>query len=290
MEALVEVERDSKIANEKEKLVSEEAKIVEAKKADAQVIADEAEKDLALAKPELEAAKAAVAQLNRDSITEIKTFSNPSKGVIMVMEAIMALLGEKLDWKTIKENISDTNGFIDRLRNFNVMNTPESYFTKVKNNYLSKPDFDPVAVKRSSVAAFFMATWVQAVIKYQAVVKVVVPKQKRYNEVKAVLDQAEAELAVKMGEVQKVRDKVAQLQQKCYEMETEKQRLAEEMERCEKRMGRAEKLLVLLADEGVRWKETVALMDIEMEKLVGNVFISCGCISYYGAFTGMYRE
>jgi len=62
------------------------------------------------------------------------------------------------------------------------------------------------------------------------------------------------------------------------------------MERCEKRMGRAEKLLVLLADEGVRWKETVEKMDIEMEKLVGNVFISCGCISYYGAFTGQYRE
>jgi S1-C subfamily serine protease len=61
MEALVEVEKDQKIANEKEKVVSEEAKVVEAKKADAKVIADDAEKDLALAKPELEAAKAAVA-------------------------------------------------------------------------------------------------------------------------------------------------------------------------------------------------------------------------------------
>jgi dynein heavy chain len=55
-------------------------------------------------------------------------------------------------------------------------------------------------------------------------------------------------------------------------------------------MGRAEKLLVLLKDEGVRWKETVERMDVELEKLVGNVFISCGCISYYGAFTGLYRE
>jgi hypothetical protein len=32
------------------------------------------------------------------------------------------------------------------------------------------------------------------------------------------------------------------------------------MDRCEKRMGRAEKLVVLLADEGVRWKETVFSM------------------------------
>lgn len=78
----------------------------------------------------------------------------------MVMEAIMVLLGEKIDWKSVKDNISDTNSFIDRLRNFNVITCPESHFTKVKNNYLSKPDFDATAVKRSSLAAFYMATWV----------------------------------------------------------------------------------------------------------------------------------
>lgn len=103
LEALVEVEKDQKIANEKEKFVSEEAKIVEAKKADAKIIADDAEKDLAAAKPELEAAKAAVAQLNKDSITEIKSFPNPPKAVVMVMEAIMILLQEKTDWKNIRE-------------------------------------------------------------------------------------------------------------------------------------------------------------------------------------------
>lgn len=42
MEALVEVEKDQKVANEKEIMVSEEAKQVAIKKADAQVIADDA--------------------------------------------------------------------------------------------------------------------------------------------------------------------------------------------------------------------------------------------------------
>lgn len=55
-------------------------------------------------------------------------------------------------------------------------------------------------------------------------------------------------------------------------------------------MRRAEKLLVLLEDEGVRWKETVEKIDGEIQKLVGNVFLSSGCISYYGAFTGVYRQ
>ena len=62
------------------------------------------------------------------------------------------------------------------------------------------------------------------------------------------------------------------------------------MDKCEKRMGRAEKLVVLLADEGVRWKETVASISLEIEQLVGNVFLSCACISYFGAFTGIYRQ
>jgi len=55
-------------------------------------------------------------------------------------------------------------------------------------------------------------------------------------------------------------------------------------------MRRAEKLVVLLADEGVRWKETVEVISDQIDRLVGNVFLSCACISYFGAFTGQYRE
>lgn len=55
-------------------------------------------------------------------------------------------------------------------------------------------------------------------------------------------------------------------------------------------MRRAEKLVVLLKDEGVRWAETVEVIKGDIERLVGDVFLSCACISYFGAFTGQYRE
>lgn len=73
-------------------------------------------------------------------------------------------------------------------------------------------------------------------------------------------------------------------------MQDEKEELEFNMDRSSKRMGRAEKLVVLLADEGVRWKETVETISDQIEKLVGNIFISCACISYFGAFTGVFRE
>lgn len=55
-------------------------------------------------------------------------------------------------------------------------------------------------------------------------------------------------------------------------------------------MKRAETLVVLLADEGVAWNEKVLTMSDRIDKLVGDVFLSCACISYFGAFTGKYRE
>lgn len=55
-------------------------------------------------------------------------------------------------------------------------------------------------------------------------------------------------------------------------------------------MTRAEKLVVLLADEGVRWKNDVTIMNDQIKKLVGNVFLASACISYFGAFTGAYRK
>lgn len=60
-----------------------------------------------------------------------------------------------------------------------------------------------------------------------------------------------------MDEVQKVKDTVAKLEADCQQMQDEKEVLEFEMDRSSKRMGRAEKLVVLLADEGVRWAETV---------------------------------
>jgi dynein heavy chain len=62
------------------------------------------------------------------------------------------------------------------------------------------------------------------------------------------------------------------------------------MARDNARMQRAEQLVVLLADEAVRWKETVESLDKDIYELVGNVFLSCACISYFGAFTGVYRK
>ena len=97
-------------------------------------------------------------------------------------------------------------------------------------------------------------------------------------------------LSKKQEELRIVKDKVAELVANANRLKAMKDELEFRMNRDQARMGRAEKLVVLLADEAVRWKETVEILDKDIYELVGNVFLSCACISYFGAFTGVYRK
>jgi dynein heavy chain len=133
---------------------------------EAKAISDDAEADLNAAKPELEAAEAALKTLDKSAIVEIKTFPNPPAAVVMVMEAVMILLGEKTDWNNVRVVLGDTTGFINRLLNYDVSKTPESVLSKVRTKYLKLKEFDPEDVGKKSSAAQCLCMWCISVSKF----------------------------------------------------------------------------------------------------------------------------
>lgn len=182
-EALVIVNKDKAIADEKEQVVSAEAVVVNKKADEAKAIADDAEADLALAKPELEAAEKAVKSLDKNSINEIKAFTTPPEGVVFVMKAIMILLGQKTDWKAIKSYISDATKFLNELMEFNVEKVKDRIWDKVRKEYITNANFEPGKVKSVNIAAASLCVWAIACSKYAEVVKKVAPKKARLAEV-----------------------------------------------------------------------------------------------------------
>jgi len=120
--------------------------------------------------------------------------------------------------------------------------------------------------------------------------KKIVPKQEKLKEASTAAAEAKATLDTKLAEVDKVKKKVAELEATAKSLNDEKVELETTINRDENRMRRAEQLVVLLKDEGVRWKETVGILAAQIERLVGDVFLSCACISYFGGFSGIYRN
>lgn len=125
---------------------------------------------------------------------------------------------------------------------------------------------------------------------YADVAKEVAPKQLTLNTMREALAITKAQLHEKQSQLKTVMDRVALLQKTCDDTLTEKNRLQFESDTTAKRLERAEKLTNGLNSEGERWRATITLLAKEKINLIGDCFLSCASISYYGAFTGVYRD
>ncbi|GBG25533.1 Dynein heavy chain 6, axonemal [Hondaea fermentalgiana] len=271
----------------KAKVATEENE-VNAKATQVAEVQADAQRDLDKAMPALEAAIGALDALDKKDITEIKNFIKPPAAVQTVMEAVNVLLGEKPDWDTAKKVMSDTK-FMDNLKGYDKDNIPAATLKKLKK-YVEDPMMAVDNVAKVSKAATSLCMWVHAMDVYSVVAKEVGPKRQRLQEMNETLAEANAVLAEKRAALQEVVDKVNALQATCDATLAEKNRLAEEAEQTQARLERAEKLTSGLASEGVRWRETVVVINAQVDELVGDVFLAAACVSYYGAFTGAYRD
>ena len=83
---------------------------------------------------------------------------------------------------------------------------------------------------------------------------------------------------------------MAELKQQYDEKLAQKEDLRKKAEHTEMMLDRAFKLVSGLADERIRWEETVKNLEEKMEYLVGDVLIAAAFVSYTGPFLSNYRD
>jgi dynein heavy chain len=109
----------SKTANTKKEIVVE--KTIESKEAGKRIAVekDEAQEILSQALPALISAKEALNNLNKNDITEIRSFATPPEPVQVVTECVALILGYKeVNWKVSKQMMSDPK-FLNTLKGLN---------------------------------------------------------------------------------------------------------------------------------------------------------------------------
>lgn len=285
---LKKLAEDTEVANEQEKIVQKQVDQVNKQAKEIKAVADEADEELKKALPALKEAEDALKGLDKTAISEIRTFTSPPDAVRFVMEAVCVLLGEKPDWASSKALLMGTD-FLDKLNTFDRNNVPENILKKLKT-YVSKPEFEPDFVAGKNFACRSICLWVRAIDNYCKVNKEVLPKKQKMSEMNSKLEVANKELAATQGQLDKVRENLAKLQRECDETMEKKEKLLSDMDLTQRRVENAKKLTDLLFDEGIRWREQVASLEVEYVRLIGNCFVSASLISYLGPFTGKYRK
>ena len=155
-------------------------------------------------------------------------------------------------------------GFIDKLKNFDKNNVPDTVLRKLRLS-INKPEFDPYNIGKVSMACKSLCLWARAIDNYSKISKVVEPKKKKVAEMQAKLDVKLKELRIKEEELDKVKQKVTKLEKECNETVAFKKKLEKDIATTNNRLIAAEKLTELLSDEGVRWGEEIQTIDKQIE-------------------------
>ncbi|XP_017780151.1 PREDICTED: dynein heavy chain 6, axonemal [Nicrophorus vespilloides] len=253
-----------------------------------QALAADAQKDLDTAMPAMEAAVKALESLNKTDINEIRVFQKPPVLVKFVMEAVCLLLGAKTDWASAKLVMGDGN-FLKKLQEYDKNNIPESTQRKLKV-YIDNKDFQPDIVASVSKVCKSMCMWVRAIDMYAKVYKIVEPKRKKLQAAEKILNNVMTLLQEKQRQLFEVESMIQSLQNKFDASIAAKKELEDTMDLTAARLQRAGRLNIALADEQIRWEQSIIRFDKELSCIVGDVLVAAACVAYYGAFTATYRK
>ncbi|XP_078663939.1 dynein axonemal heavy chain 1-like [Branchiostoma floridae x Branchiostoma belcheri] len=297
------IAKDTIVAEETRKEVVQQEAEATAKAKEAQAIADDAQKDLDEALPALDAALASLKSLNKNDVIEVRAMQRPPGGVRMVIEAVCIMKsikpkkvagdqpGKKVDdyWDPGKALLQDPGKFLESLFKYDKDNIPDSNI-KLIQPYIDNEEFQPAAIAKVSKACTSICQWVRAMHKYHFVAKSVAPKraalagaQEDLARTQAILEKAKAQLA-------EVEEGIATLQAKYEECVAKKEELEQKCDECEQRLIRADKLIGGLADEKIRWAESVKYLEKMVDNAIGDVLAASGAVAYLGVFTGEYRQ
>ena len=103
--------------------------------------------------------------LSAADISELKRLSNPHKDIQMVMTAVAVLFNAKEDWTSVRAMFKDPK-FMEKLLCFDKDDISPKVIKKLKDKYLSNPNFTVANIKLSSVSAASLWQYVSGMVRY----------------------------------------------------------------------------------------------------------------------------
>uniref|UniRef100_A0A8C0GRB0 Uncharacterized protein n=1 Tax=Chelonoidis abingdonii TaxID=106734 RepID=A0A8C0GRB0_CHEAB len=156
--------------------------------------------------------------------------------------------------------------------------------------YLDMEDYNLETAKKVCGNVAGLCSWTQAMAYFYSINKEVLP-------LKANLALQEARLAVAQTELNNAQNQLDEKQRELDQVQAmynaamqEKQTLLDDAEACRRKMNNATALIEGLGGEKIRWTESSKNFQNQIIRLVGNVLLATGFLSYSGPFNQGYRN
>ncbi|KAL8616403.1 Dynein heavy chain 5, axonemal [Nucella lapillus] len=317
---LVVKERELAVASEKAeavlKIVSTKAAAAEKVKAQVQKVKDkaleivnfiDADKEVAKAKledarPALEEAEAALNTIKPADISTVRKLGKPPHLIMRIMDCVLILFQSKIDpirvdpdkpeffkpsWGNSLKLMSATT-FLQSLIQF-PKDSINDEMVELLDPYFSSEDYFLEQAKKVCGNVAGLLSWTKAMAGFFSINKEVLPLKANLAIQEDRLKAAQNDLSTAQGQLDEKEAELAEVQADFDKAMAEKQTLMEDAERCRKRMGAASALINGLSGEKERWTEQLKEFKGQIERLIGDVLLCTGFLSYLGPFNQDFR-
>lgn len=286
---LKDLEEKNAVAKDKEVLCEKEANDISQYRNTVNGMRIQCQQELNEALPALYAAQNAARNIDKSYISTVKTYNTVAKDIEMVLLALNLLFGRKETWEEVKKFLSDIE-LIKKLQNLDPMTVPLKTWTKLRQSYLSRPEFNPTLLESKSEAISTLANYLINMEIYYFKKKEVDPKEKKLMSAEVELAEVEETMNTKLKELDNVKEVVNNLRMKLNSSLEREANLEDEQRRAKLHLERAEKLLIGLAEESKRWQEYAISLRGDEKNLIGDILLASAGTSFCGPFNQKFRE
>ncbi|KAL1518053.1 hypothetical protein ABEB36_001736 [Hypothenemus hampei] len=260
-----------------------------------------AEEKLEAAKPALEEAEAALNTIKPAHIATVRKLGRPPHLIMRIMDCVLIFFQRKLhsvipdtaapcpkpSWAESLKMMASTT-FLLQLQNYpkDIINNE---MVELLQPYFDMEDYNMDTAKRVCGDVAGLLSWTKAMAFFHSVNREVLPLKANLTLQEARLKVAMEDLAAAQRELEE-RERSLKEVKKLYDCAVmEKQRLTEAANVCLRKMNTATTLIKGLGGEKVRWTQQSKEFKEELGRLVGDVLLATGFLSYCGPYNQEFR-
>lgn len=260
-----------------------------------------AESQLEAAKPALEEAKTALNSIQASHISTVRKLAKPPHLIMRIMEGVLLLFKKKVDittqdpdrpcfkpsWGEAMKLMSSPD-FLPGLVNFAKDEINEET-VEFLEPLLEMPDFNLEGAKKVSADVAGLSSWVGAMATYYGVNRKVIPLKANLIIQEFKLGQATADLNACQTNLDEKQGELDIFQAKYNAAIGQKQALQADADSCKRKMSAATALISGLKGEKDRWTIQSKEFAARIGRLVGDIILASGFLSYSGPFNQTFR-
>ncbi|MEJ1288061.1 hypothetical protein NN561_019090 [Cricetulus griseus] len=297
-EVTVSAQASAKVKNEVQEVKDKAQKIVD--EIDSEKV--KAESKLEAAKPALEEAEAALNTIKPNDIATVRKLAKPPHLIMRIMDCVLLLFQKKIDPVTMDPEkpcckpswgeslkLMSATGFLWSLQQF-PKDTINEETVELLQPYFNMEDYSFESAKKVCGNVAGLLSWTLAMAIFYGINREVLPLKANLAKQEGRLAVANAELGKAQALLDEKQAELDKVQAKFDDAMNEKMDLLNDADMCRKKMQAASTLIDGLSGEKVRWTQQSKEFKAQINRLVGDVLLCTGFLSYLGPFNQIFRN